>query len=137
MTQISSNLANIQNVLYNGLQQDHPDLKDSIYCACHLNSFSRFIGQGILPLINQIQHLFPQPRDYQLEVCVTIEMLASYWYSVDFDAEKLIPKTLELFELFDDTNMKCMVYSMSVIMTHKFIRQILQKRRKLLSDSQE
>ncbi|KAJ6479678.1 P-loop containing nucleoside triphosphate hydrolase protein, partial [Mycena sanguinolenta] len=37
VAQISLNLANIQNVLQNGLQQNHPDLNDSIYCTLHLN----------------------------------------------------------------------------------------------------
>jgi hypothetical protein len=60
---ISSNFANIQNVLCNGLQQSHPDLKDSIYCTCYLNSFSLRMAQGIFPLISQTHHFFPLPRD--------------------------------------------------------------------------
>ncbi|KAJ7301056.1 hypothetical protein DFH08DRAFT_996410, partial [Mycena albidolilacea] len=44
--QILSNFANIQNILQNGLQPHHPDLKDTIFCALHLNVFSRLIGRG-------------------------------------------------------------------------------------------
>jgi hypothetical protein len=114
VARISSNLANIQNVLHYGLQQGHPNLRDSIYCACHLNSFSRVIGQANLPLTSQIHHLFPWPRDYQLEACVMTEMISSWWYSELFDTQTLISQVLELFELFDDTNIKCIVYLVNI-----------------------
>ncbi|KAJ7300778.1 hypothetical protein DFH08DRAFT_946327 [Mycena albidolilacea] len=107
VARISSNLGNIQNVLHHGLQPGYPDLRDSIYSACHLNSFSRLIGRGILPLIGRVHHLFPIPRDYQLEAFVFIEMLAAWRYSVILDPQKLIPQVLELLELFEDTEIKC------------------------------
>jgi hypothetical protein len=115
VARISSNLANIQNVLYSGLQQDHPDLKDSIYCAGYLNAFSRIIGQGVLPLIGQVHHLFPISRDYQLEAFVMTEMLVSWRHSVSFNPQKLINQVLELLPLFEDADIKCMVYSMNSV----------------------
>ncbi|KAJ7315600.1 hypothetical protein DFH08DRAFT_1039809 [Mycena albidolilacea] len=110
IARISSNLANIQNVLHNGLQQGHPDLKNSIYCACYLNLFSRVIGQGILDLIDRIYYLFPIPQDYQLEACVKTEMLASWQSSTSYDSQKLISQVLELFEMFEDAGLKCKFY---------------------------
>ncbi|KAJ7321971.1 hypothetical protein DFH08DRAFT_818350 [Mycena albidolilacea] len=44
--QISSNLANIQSLLRNGLQKDHPDLTENVFGALYLNSFSRITGRG-------------------------------------------------------------------------------------------
>jgi hypothetical protein len=131
---ISSNLANIQNVLRNGLQQGHPDLKDSMYCTYYLNSFSRTIGKGMIPLFGQIQHLFPVPRDYRLEAWGMHEMLASWWFSERFDAQKLVSQMLELFELFDDTDLKCIVYLMDIssLLLTNFSSQILCQCRKLL-----
>jgi hypothetical protein len=112
VVRLSSNLVNIQSILHNGLQQGHPDLKDSIYCACYLNAFSQTIGQGVLPLISQIPHLFPVPRDYELEVHVMTEMLgSSWWHTTIFDLQNLIPQVLELFELFDNTDIKCKEFS--------------------------
>jgi hypothetical protein len=43
---ISSNLANIQSLLQNGLQKDHPDLTDNVFSALYLNVFSRITGRG-------------------------------------------------------------------------------------------
>ncbi|KAF8177087.1 hypothetical protein K438DRAFT_1939153 [Mycena galopus ATCC 62051] len=41
---ISSNLANIQSLLQNGLQKDHPDLMDNVFSVLYLNIFSRITG---------------------------------------------------------------------------------------------
>ncbi|KAJ7314647.1 P-loop containing nucleoside triphosphate hydrolase protein, partial [Mycena albidolilacea] len=46
VAQILSNFANIQNILQDGLQPNHPDLKDAIFCALHLNVFSRVMVRG-------------------------------------------------------------------------------------------
>ncbi|KAJ7339154.1 P-loop containing nucleoside triphosphate hydrolase protein [Mycena albidolilacea] len=40
VVQISSNLANIQSLLQNGLQKDHPDLTNNVFSALYLNLFS-------------------------------------------------------------------------------------------------
>jgi hypothetical protein len=107
ITRISSNFTNIQNVLCNGLQQGHPDLKDSIYCTCYLNTFSQLLGRGVLPMIALIPHLFPVPRDYELEACVMTEMISSWPYLDMLDPQKYISKVLEIFELFGNTKIKC------------------------------
>ncbi|KAJ7802514.1 P-loop containing nucleoside triphosphate hydrolase protein [Mycena olivaceomarginata] len=46
VTRTSSNYADIQNVILNGLRPGHPDLAKSIYCCCQLSSFSRYTGRG-------------------------------------------------------------------------------------------
>jgi short-subunit dehydrogenase involved in D-alanine esterification of teichoic acids len=78
VARISSNFANLQNVLQNGLQQGHPDLKDSVYCTCHLNYFSLRIGQGPpVALVDQIYNMLPHLRDHELEACFVMELLDS------------------------------------------------------------
>ncbi|KAJ7916893.1 P-loop containing nucleoside triphosphate hydrolase protein [Mycena leptocephala] len=47
VARVSSNYANIQNVLQNVLKPGHPDLRNSIYCVCHLNQFSRLMARGL------------------------------------------------------------------------------------------
>lgn len=110
VAQISSNFANIHNILHNGLKPGHSDLKDSIYCACSLNAFSRRNGHGT-PLISQIQHILPLPRDYQLEAHFVSEMLYSWQYSPVSNLQQKISQTLEGFPLFNDTDIKCMLFN--------------------------
>ncbi|KAJ7913167.1 P-loop containing nucleoside triphosphate hydrolase protein [Mycena leptocephala] len=108
VVRVSSNYSNIQNVLQNGLQQGHPDLVNSIYCACNLNRFSRVMGQGPIPLIQQIQDVLPCPRDYLLETHFVIECFNSWMYSIS-NLKTLTSDALEHFKEFDDQDLKCML----------------------------
>ncbi|KAJ7809744.1 hypothetical protein B0H13DRAFT_1927782 [Mycena leptocephala] len=51
----------LKHIVQNGLKQGHPDLVDSIYCACNLNYFSLLIGQGPLSVMSQINNILPHP----------------------------------------------------------------------------
>jgi hypothetical protein len=108
VARMSSNYSNIQTVLQNGLQQGHPDLVNSIYCACHLNDVSQRIGQGPIYLIQQIQNVLPCPRDHHLETCFVVECLTSQMYSI-CNQEILAFDAQEHFKEFDDPDLKCMV----------------------------
>jgi hypothetical protein len=105
VARVSSNYSNIQNVLQNGLQQGHPDLVNSIYCACHLNRFSETIGQGATSLIQQIRNVLPRPYDHHLEAYFIMECCNSWMYSIS-NAES---DALEHLEKFDDPDLKCML----------------------------
>ncbi|KAJ6511837.1 P-loop containing nucleoside triphosphate hydrolase protein [Mycena vulgaris] len=59
VTLITSNLANIQNILMSALQPDNPDLKAVIECVLALDGFSRVIGSGRIPQIDMISKLLP------------------------------------------------------------------------------
>ncbi|KAJ7321265.1 hypothetical protein DFH08DRAFT_1033821 [Mycena albidolilacea] len=65
--QISSNLANIQSLLQNGLQKDHPDLTDNIFSALNLNLFSRLTGRGPETLVAQALEHFEYFDDPDLK----------------------------------------------------------------------
>ncbi|KAJ7859441.1 hypothetical protein B0H13DRAFT_1901465 [Mycena leptocephala] len=106
-----SNFSNIQNILQNGLQQGHPNLKDSIYATCNLNSFSQHIGQGTIPLIHQIRNFLPQLHDHQLEAYFITEFFGSQRYYAISDVETLVAQYLKHFEQVDDTDLKCRFYS--------------------------
>ncbi|KAJ7457401.1 hypothetical protein FB451DRAFT_1509666 [Mycena latifolia] len=75
VARIALNLANIQNVLIDGLKQDNPDLVSTIECACQFERFIRQTGHGPGQLIHQIQKVLPQPRDYRLEVYFILALL--------------------------------------------------------------
>jgi hypothetical protein len=105
VSRVLSNYSNIQNVLQNGLQQGHPDLVNSIYCACYLNRFSDVMGQGATSLIQQIRNVLPRPYDHRLEAYFIVECCNSWMYSIS-NAES---DALEHFKEFDDPVLKCML----------------------------
>jgi hypothetical protein len=105
--QISSNLANIQNVLRNGLQQGHPDLRDSISCALHLNTFSRLIGRGPIPLFDQLRNVLSHCSDHQLEAYFITELFGSWYYYSISNPETLVSQALEHFSQCNDLDLQC------------------------------
>ncbi|KAJ7922721.1 hypothetical protein B0H13DRAFT_2408011 [Mycena leptocephala] len=109
VARVSSNYSNIQNVLQNGLQQEHPDLVNSIYCTCYLNGFSERIGQGPTSLLQQIWNILPHPCDDRLKAYFIIECLDA-WTS-DAISNTLVSETLENFKQFDDQSIKCRFYN--------------------------
>ncbi|KAJ7928322.1 hypothetical protein B0H13DRAFT_1860519 [Mycena leptocephala] len=108
VTRVSSNHSNMQNVFRNGLQQGHPDLVNSIYCTCYLNSFGRVMGQGAIPLIQQI-HL-PHHCDHRLEAYLIIEQLNSWRYYSVSNPETMVSNALEHFKEFDDPDLEGRFY---------------------------
>jgi hypothetical protein len=108
VARISSNLANIQNVLRNKLQQGPLDLESSIYCICHLNQFSRFTGRGFIPLTLQIPNLLPDLANHRLEVYFYAELFSSHYYYSISSPETLVSQVLKHFESLDDSEVKCM-----------------------------
>jgi hypothetical protein len=105
--QVSSNLANIQSLLQNGLQKDNPDLPDNVLSALYLNLFSRITGQGSISLLDQLQKILPHPCDHQLEVHFIAELLGSSIHVPISNPEILVAQALEHFEHFEDPDVKC------------------------------
>jgi hypothetical protein len=111
--QISSNLANIQSLLWNGLQKDHPDLTDNIFSALHLNVFSRITGRGPISLLGQLHKILPQPCEHRLEAYFIAELFASSRTVPISDPETLVPQALEHFKHFDDPDLECRLLTYS------------------------
>ncbi|KAF8139151.1 hypothetical protein K438DRAFT_1785943 [Mycena galopus ATCC 62051] len=107
---ILSNYSNIQNIIWNGLQQDRPDLVDIIHSICHLNQFSRFIGQGAISLIGHIHSMLPQLHDHQLEAYFITELFNSQRNYPISNPETLVAQYLKHFEQVDDMDLKCSFY---------------------------
>jgi hypothetical protein len=126
VARISSNFANIQNVLQNGCQPGNPDLKDIIYCACHLNYFSNRIAQRPLPLMVQINDFLPFLCDPHLEAYFITELFnAQQYYSIP-NPDTLVVQNLKHFEQIDDTDLKCMLSLIPLYASsYGFSRQIL------------
>jgi hypothetical protein len=110
VARITSNLSNIQNVLKSGLQVEHPDLANCIYGACNLNSFSRQLGQGKIPLMKQILNLLPHLSDSHLKVYFITELFGSWQFYPIANPDALIVQGLKQFDQVQDTDLKCMCF---------------------------
>ncbi|KAJ6452360.1 hypothetical protein C8R47DRAFT_1204351 [Mycena vitilis] len=107
---LSSNFANIQNVLQDGLHRGHPDLVDSIYCACYLSQFSRLTSPEVIPLMRQIPDNFPLPCDHRLEAYFALEVLQSWEHHRIEDSENVISRASTHIEQCNDSDLKCTFY---------------------------
>ncbi|KAJ7310791.1 hypothetical protein DFH08DRAFT_756995, partial [Mycena albidolilacea] len=108
--QISSNLANIQSLLWNGLQEDNPDLTENVSSALYLNLFCRITGRGSNSLLPQLYKILPHPCDHRLEVHFSTELFASSYHSPISNPETLVAQASEHFEYFNDPDLKCKFY---------------------------
>ncbi|KAF8196221.1 hypothetical protein K438DRAFT_756503 [Mycena galopus ATCC 62051] len=79
--QITSNLANLHDILQQGLHPQAPSLADTIHCALALNRFYRVTGREHFPLLDDVQCLLSQLCDHQLETIFLTELLFTqhYW----------------------------------------------------------
>ncbi|KAJ6473985.1 P-loop containing nucleoside triphosphate hydrolase protein [Mycena vitilis] len=108
VVRVSSNLANIQNVLENGLHPGHPDLVDCIRCTFYLNRFTSLTIQGEFSLLEQIPNVLPVLCDHWLEAYYTIELLNSLWYHSSIgDLGTVITQGLAHVEQCNDPDLQC------------------------------
>ncbi|KAJ7495356.1 hypothetical protein FB451DRAFT_1478078 [Mycena latifolia] len=108
---ITSNFANIQNILVHSLNQDTLDLANSIYCVCRFDRFSRLTGHGYSPLMNRIASILPQLRDPSLEVYFIARLFAGDGNHLITNPRHLVERALQLFPQFDNPDLKCRLYS--------------------------
>ncbi|KAJ7480987.1 hypothetical protein FB451DRAFT_1365282 [Mycena latifolia] len=108
VARITSNFANIQNILVEGLQQAdrNPDLVKTIYGTCHFDRFSRLTGHGQSQLIHQIPKVIPHARDLRVELYFMMTGIAGYHYHVLPNGQQIVDKALEYFSHFDDPDLE-------------------------------
>jgi hypothetical protein len=105
--QILSNVANIQNLLQNGLQPNYPDLDKSVSAGLCLNLWSRDIGRGPISLLGRLHQALTHHIDHRLEASLIAELFVSYTYFPISNPETLVAQGLEHFEHFEDSDLKC------------------------------
>ncbi|KAJ7482583.1 hypothetical protein FB451DRAFT_1442029 [Mycena latifolia] len=110
VARITSNFANIQNVLVTGLTPDNLDLVNSIYGTCHFDRFSRQTGRGLSQLIHQIPMVLPHPRDHRVEVYFMMTVIAGHHYHPLPNGQQIVDQALEYFSHFDDPDLECWCY---------------------------
>ncbi|KAJ7700904.1 P-loop containing nucleoside triphosphate hydrolase protein, partial [Mycena metata] len=69
INRITSNYANIRNILQSGLRRKYPNIVDVAYCACDFNNFSRYIARGATFLLEDISHTLSPSGDHRLKNC--------------------------------------------------------------------
>ncbi|KAF8184096.1 hypothetical protein K438DRAFT_1937370 [Mycena galopus ATCC 62051] len=87
VNQITLNLANLQNILQQGLHLNSPTFADTLQGTLSLNRFYSATGRDHSPLLDDIQHLLPQLNNQRLETMVLIDFCLSrdYWKAVSED----------------------------------------------------
>ncbi|KAJ7762612.1 hypothetical protein B0H16DRAFT_517990 [Mycena metata] len=111
INRITSNYKNIQNVLQYGLQSEHPELVNNIYCTCDFNHFSRRIGHGGIPLLNHITPLLPSLDDHRLKVYFIVERFNSFKHNPISEPELLIAQALDHLKHFDDPEIESRLHN--------------------------
>ncbi|KAJ7461948.1 hypothetical protein FB451DRAFT_1139985 [Mycena latifolia] len=110
VARITSNFANIQNVLVMGLTLDNPDLVKTIYSTCHFDRFSRHTGRGLSQLRHQILKVLPHVRDLRVELFWMMTVIAGYYSQLVPNGQQTVYEALKYLSHFDDPDLECESY---------------------------
>jgi hypothetical protein len=105
VSQITSNLGNLQEVLYRGYA-DNPDIKETINCIINLTSFYRHTGCTSTPLMHHIPAVLSRLGDRRLEVHFITEVLMSEWINPISSPELLIAQEISHCKHLDDLRLE-------------------------------
>ncbi|KAJ7133095.1 hypothetical protein C8R44DRAFT_849356 [Mycena epipterygia] len=99
---ISSNLANLQNMLSLDMYQDNPRLPATIESALSLNRLRLMIGLSCTSLMDYIPVMLQQLDDHRLAVLHIAEVFQSWWEHPISDPDDLVEKAREHLQYIDD-----------------------------------
>ncbi|KAJ7127844.1 hypothetical protein C8R44DRAFT_911033 [Mycena epipterygia] len=110
ISQIISNMGNLQQLLLLELHPDNTDLGDAINCTISLSAFHRLTGHGYTALMDHVTSVFPQPCDHRIEAKFITERLNArlLYPMVDFDL--LIDQGMSHFNSIDDQVLESQFY---------------------------
>ncbi|KAJ7445334.1 hypothetical protein FB451DRAFT_1433443 [Mycena latifolia] len=111
VARITSNFANIQNILLLGLQPNDPDLEDTIWRTISFNGFSRATGRGYSLLMDQVPNVLPKPIDHKLEAFFITEMVMSWRHHPIENPEALVTQAQNNFRHFKDLELESQFYN--------------------------
>ncbi|KAJ7032087.1 P-loop containing nucleoside triphosphate hydrolase protein [Mycena alexandri] len=117
ISRITLNYTNIQNVLHYGLQREHLDSINTIYCMCYFSRFSMHIGRGTTPLLEDITSLLPSLDDHRLKAYVITHLFISSAYKPISQPETLIAQALDHLKYFDDPELEFPYRSSMVLLS--------------------
>ncbi|KAF8196230.1 hypothetical protein K438DRAFT_1760407 [Mycena galopus ATCC 62051] len=96
VNQITLNLANVHELLRQGLHLQSPTLADTICCAISVNVFYRITGHDHPPLMDDLHAPLSQLCDHQLETMFITELLCTQHYSISVSEEAMAQVMLNL-----------------------------------------
>jgi hypothetical protein len=102
VNQITSNLGNLQQVLYRRLHADS-ELAETVQCILNLNSFNRITKRSAVTLMDEIPAVLSRSSDHRLEVLFWAEVLRS----PTPNAEELIVQGLSLCTNLNEPVTEC------------------------------
>jgi hypothetical protein len=108
VTQITLNLANLHEVLKQGLHSDCSDLEDTIWCTISLSAFYRTTRSSGTILMDNILAVLPQVSDhYRVKVAFITEALLSPEYHATTSPQLLIAQGISHCEHLNDLSLVC------------------------------
>jgi hypothetical protein len=107
VARVSSNFANIQNVLLLCLNSDSPHRQALIKSTFELSRYSYYTGNGHLLLLDHIPKYLPQATDHKLEAYFIVELLNGVRYHSNHSANQLVDQGLAHFKHFHDPELEC------------------------------
>ncbi|KAF7359963.1 ATPase-AAA-core domain-containing protein [Mycena venus] len=110
VARISANLANIQRILLNGLNEDNPHLVETIYTTFLFSTFRRMAGYGYSPLMDSIPHAIRHTNDRTLQLHFLTHRFETHSDSPILNPQNLVQQALEHFPHVKDTDLKCKFY---------------------------
>ncbi|KAJ7805390.1 hypothetical protein B0H14DRAFT_3153446 [Mycena olivaceomarginata] len=135
INQIILNLANVHQVLQQGLYNHTPDLGITIHSISSLNSFYRLTGRGYTRLLDSIPPILPGLDDPQLQLHFITEILKSSAYYHTLDREQFLTQALNMIEYINNPLLECKFYHAAGIyfqLRRSDIRQAMQFYNKAL-----
>lgn len=105
---ITSNLANIQNILLSGLRKENLELTRTIECTLAFGSFCRVTTRPGIQLMDRLPDFFPRPRNHKLEIQFITESFRSWADRPILNPKALVDEALELFQRLDNPFLQCM-----------------------------
>ncbi|KAF7336273.1 ATPase-AAA-core domain-containing protein [Mycena venus] len=122
VNQITSNLANLHQVLSLGLDANSPDIAETIRCIINLNSFRRITERRGTALMDQVSALVFQLDDHKVKVHFIAEVLLSATVRPIPEADQLIAQGISHCDHFRDPEVEAKFYQ-TVGYYHFFYRQ--------------
>ncbi|KAJ7462859.1 hypothetical protein FB451DRAFT_1494894 [Mycena latifolia] len=114
ITQLALNIRNICELLLRGLNQDNPNLAETIDCTLAMKLFTGNMASGyyhLIPLLmDQIEAVLPGNCDEKVKAQLMIWKFQSRSSTLSTDADLLITQAISHFHQFNDPALECRFY---------------------------
>ncbi|KAJ7880647.1 P-loop containing nucleoside triphosphate hydrolase protein [Mycena leptocephala] len=103
---ITSNSANIQNILLTGLREDNPELLRTIECTLTFTAFCGITGCPGVQMMDRIPALLPRPPNHRLEIEFIIQSFESSIHRPIHNPKVLVDQALEHIQHINDPSLQ-------------------------------